>query len=91
MEFQWGTDVDKPLQRSLKKCLDEPAGHTADVAIISDRDYDISPQTVQLVNDCRERKGHEVSALLIEGSSGASTAICDESRIHKRPNWSSLR
>jgi uncharacterized protein with von Willebrand factor type A (vWA) domain len=90
-EFNGGTDVDEPLQRSLKKCLHESAWNTADVAIVSDGEYYISPETVRLVKDCRERNGLEVSALLIEGSSGPSRKICDESRIHELSNWSSLR
>jgi uncharacterized protein with von Willebrand factor type A (vWA) domain len=89
-KFDGGTDVDEPLQRSLRKCQNESAWNSADVAIISDGYFDFSPETVQLVKDCRDCKGLEVSALLIDGSSGASRKICKEARIHELSTWRSL-
>lgn len=89
--FHGGTDIDAPLQRSLQKCLLDTTWSTADIAIISDGDYHLSPHTVQLVADCRNKRGLNVSALLIEGCSDASQKICSPSDIHRLKNWNAVR
>jgi uncharacterized protein with von Willebrand factor type A (vWA) domain len=89
--FHGGTDIDAPLQRSLQKCLLDATWSSADIAIISDGDYHLSPHTVQLVADCRNKRGLNISALLIEGCSNVSQKICCPSDIHRLKSWNAAR
>lgn len=89
--FSGGTDVDEPLQRSLKKCSIEADWKTADVAILSDGCFNISDETVRMVDDCRKNSGLEVTALLTDGCASEVQRICPPSRIRNLPEWKALR
>jgi len=89
--FSGGTDIDEPLQRSLKKCSSEADWKTADVAILSDGFFNISDETVRMVNDCRKNSGLEVTALLTDGCATEVQRICPQSRIRNISDWDALR
>jgi uncharacterized protein with von Willebrand factor type A (vWA) domain len=89
--FSGGTDVDEPLQRSLKKCGVEADWKTADVAILSDGCFNISDETVRMVDECRKNSGLEVTALLTDGCASEVQRICPTSRIRNLPEWKALR
>ncbi len=62
--FDGGTDVQTPLERSIE-LVQLQAMASADILIVSDGEFGVTPATLALLQDCKTRLGLRVHSILI--------------------------
>jgi len=63
--FDGGTDVQTPLERAVAHVASDPAFAQADILIVSDGEFGVTPATLEMLRDCKARRGLRVHGILI--------------------------
>ncbi len=63
--FDGGTDVQTPLERAVELVDADPAYAQADILLVSDGEFGVTPATLAMLRDCKARRGLRVFGILI--------------------------
>ena len=63
--FDGGTDVQTPLERAIALADTDPAYAQADILLVSDGEFGVTPATLEMLRGCKARRGLRVHAILI--------------------------
>jgi uncharacterized protein with von Willebrand factor type A (vWA) domain len=63
--FDGGTDVQTPLERAVALVDAEPAYLQADILVVSDGEFGVTPATLAMLRACKARRGLRVHAILV--------------------------
>jgi len=63
--FDGGTDVQTPLERAIALADADPAYAQADILIVSDGEFGVTPATLGMLRACQARSGLRVHGILI--------------------------
>lgn len=84
--FDGGTDVQTPLERAVALAGTEPAYAQADILIVSDGEFGVTPATLDMLRDCKARNGLRVHGILIgDRETIGLLEVCDD--IHWVRAW----
>lgn len=89
MSFGGGTDAEGPLNKALEKC-DSEDWHKADILLVSDGEFPVSPGLSRRISNRREKQGLQVHGIQIGNSHNTSMSkVCDP--IHYFSEWVDLK
>jgi hypothetical protein len=84
--FDGGTDVQTPLERAVALADTDPAFAQADILIVSDGEFGVTPATLDMLRDCKARRGLRVHGILIgDRETIGLLEVCDQ--IHWVRAW----
>jgi uncharacterized protein with von Willebrand factor type A (vWA) domain len=84
--FDGGTDVQTPLERAVALADTDPAYAQADILVVSDGEFGVTPATLELLRDCKARRGLRVHGILIgDRETIGLLEVCDH--IHWVRAW----
>jgi uncharacterized protein with von Willebrand factor type A (vWA) domain len=83
--FDGGTDVQSPIERAIER-VHEARWRSADLLVVSDGEFGCVPQTLQRLDDARERFGLRVQGVLVgDRETMGLLEVCDH--IHWVRDW----
>ncbi len=83
--FDGGTDIQTPIERAIERVHDA-AWRSADLLIVSDGEFGCVPQTLQRLDQVRERLGLRVQGVLVgDRETMGLLEVCDA--IHWQADW----
>lgn len=83
--FDGGTDLQTPLERAVQR-VQEQAFALADILIVSDGEFGVTPATLEMLRQCKKRQGLRVHGILIgDRETIGLLEVCDQ--IHWVRAW----
>jgi len=83
--FHGGTDIQAPLEKAMAK-LDTEEWKRADIMIVTDGEFSVPSNTVELINKAKEKNKLRIHGVLVGGwNSSAIEKLCNP--VHRFSNW----
>jgi len=83
--FHGGTDIQAPLEKAVAK-LDTEEWKRADIMIVTDGEFSVPSNTVELINKAKEKNKLRIHGVLVGGwNSSAIEKLCNP--VHRFSNW----
>ena len=83
--FDGGTDVQMPLERAVQRVQEKPFA-LADILIVSDGEFGVTPATLEMLRNCKKQRGLRVHGILIgDRETIGLLEVCDQ--IHWVRGW----
>jgi uncharacterized protein with von Willebrand factor type A (vWA) domain len=87
--FHGGTDIQAPLEKAVAK-LDTEEWKRADIMIVTDGEFSVPSNTVELINKAKEKNKLRIHGVLVGGwNSSAIEKLCNP--VHRFSDWHSKR